>query len=89
MQNQGGNNLPGLITATPFEGRQLAIKLARRFISDSQQDAGLRKQLKDGCVFNSGRLIADAPGEATYCKTYARIKFQEIAKANNYWRNKD
>ncbi|MBF9254147.1 hypothetical protein I2I11_12655 [Pontibacter sp. 172403-2] len=87
MPNQGGVNLSGLITATPYEGRQLAIKLARKLISGNQPDKELREQLTQGCAFNPSHAAA-ASGNATYCKTCARNMFQEIAKANNYWRKK-
>jgi hypothetical protein len=78
MENKDENYLPSLITATPFEGRQLAIKLARKSIGAIQPDAEIRKQLRDKYASDTAQLIASAQVIA--------IEFQTIAMANNYWK---
>ena len=81
MENQEENYLPSLITATPFEGRQLAIKLARKAIGAIQPDAGVRQQLRAAYATDTAQLIASAQVVA--------VEFQTIAQANNYWKTKD
>ena len=39
--------VPSLITATPFEGRQLAIKLARKTIHEMQSDPEVKARLRE------------------------------------------
>ncbi|MDX1363325.1 hexameric tyrosine-coordinated heme protein [Arenibacter latericius] len=72
------NYLPSLITATPFEGRQLAITLARKSIAEIQTDPETRKKLRSDYATDTQQLIASAQIIA--------IEFQTIAAANNYWR---
>lgn len=72
------NYLPSLITSTPMEGRELAIKLARKSIAAIQTDAELRKRLRPEYAEDTAQLIASAQVIAT--------EFQTIAAANNYWR---
>ncbi len=67
-----------LITATPQEGRDLAIKLARKSIAAIQTDAEVRKVLRPHYASDTAQLIASAQVIA--------IEFQTIAMANNYWR---
>lgn len=81
MQNQEEDYVPSLITATPFEGRQLAIKLSRKTIGAIQPDAGIRKQLRDDYATDTAQLIASAQVVA--------IEFHTIAQANNYWKPKN
>ncbi|WP_347158776.1 hexameric tyrosine-coordinated heme protein [Pontibacter chitinilyticus] len=86
-QDQTGQELR---TATPFEGRQLTVALARHAIQDGQPDQELRQQLLDHCVFNPTHGQKGAPrSKSAYCRVCAREMFQEIAKANDYWRHKD
>ncbi|MHC2993539.1 hypothetical protein OB13_18875 [Pontibacter sp. HJ8] len=81
---------PELLTATPFEGQLLAISLARKAICDRQPDDGLRRQQIACCVFKPAKgKKAATRKEAACCKACARKMFQEIAKANNYWRTSD
>lgn len=69
--------VPTLVTATPYEGRQLAIKLARKSIGEMQSNPAVKKKIR-GEYANDGRsLIAAAEVIA--------IEFQTIARANNYW----
>ncbi|WPP51955.1 hexameric tyrosine-coordinated heme protein [Catalinimonas niigatensis] len=72
------NYLPSLITSTPMEGRELAIKLSRKSIAAIQTDAELRKKLRSEYAEDTSQLIASAQVIAT--------EFQTIAAANHYWR---
>ena len=38
--------VPSLVTATPYEGRQLAIKLARKSIGEMQSDPAVKKKIR-------------------------------------------
>ncbi|MDX5479010.1 MAG: hexameric tyrosine-coordinated heme protein [Cyclobacteriaceae bacterium] len=73
-----GNELTSLITDTPQEGRELALKLARRSIAAIQTDPDIRKSLRKSYAEDTAQLIASAQVVA--------IEFQTIAKANNYWK---
>ena len=72
--------VPGnsLITATPEEGRQLAVKMARLVVKTTQQDAGVRDQLREVYANDAGMLLQITQVVAT--------EFATIAAANNYWR---
>lgn len=72
------NYLQSLITATPMEGRELAIKLARKSIAAIQTDPEIRKKLRADYASDTQQLIASAEVIA--------LEFQTIAAANNYWR---
>lgn len=72
------NYLQTLITTTPMEGRELAIKLARKSIAAIQTDPEIRKKLRADYANDTKQLIASAEVIA--------IEFQTIAAANNYWR---
>jgi hypothetical protein len=72
--------IPGgsLITATPEEGRQLAVKMARLIIKMTQPDADKRVAMRPDYSTNPAMLIAIGQTVAT--------EFATIAAANNYWR---
>jgi glycerate-2-kinase len=72
--------VPGnsLITATPEEGRQLAIKLSRLIIKATQPDTAVRERLRPIYAEDAAMLIAIGQTVAT--------EFATIAAANNYWR---
>lgn len=72
--------VPGnsLITATPEEGRQLAVKLARLIIKLTQPDAEVRNSLRTVYVDDARMLISITHVVA--------IEFATIAAANGYWR---
>jgi len=72
--------VPGntLITPTPEEGRQLAIKLARLTIKVTQPDADVRDRLRPQYAEDASMLIAIGATVAA--------EFATIAQANNYWR---
>ena len=71
--------VPGnsLITPTPEEGRQLAIKMARLIIKATQPDAAIREQLRSIYAHDATMLILIGQTVAT--------EFATIAAANNYW----
>lgn len=67
-----------LITNTPEEGRQLAVKMARLIIKVTQPDAEVREKLRPVYAEDPSMLIAIGQTVAT--------EFATIAAANNYWR---
>jgi len=73
--------LESLLTATPQEGRDLAIKMARKSIAAIQTDPEIRKQLRNDYANDTNQLISSA--------NVIAIEFQTIARANNYWRTKN
>jgi len=70
-----------LITATPGEGFQLAITLARKGVTETQPDKDVLMELRPAYSHDPDSLIAASHVVA--------IHFQTIAEANNYWRNTD
>ncbi len=72
--------IPGnsLITATPEEGRALAITMSRHMIHNIQPDLDVLKGGRPNYATNPDSLIAASQVVA--------IEFQTIAAANNYWR---
>lgn len=69
--------LPTLKTATPEEGYELAVKMARVAIKMTQPDAEVRDQLRPVYAGNADALIASSQVVATH--------FATIAAANDYW----
>ena len=67
-----------LLTSSPEEGRQLAVKMARLIIKVTQPDAEVREKLRPGYAESPEMLIAIGQVVAT--------EFATIAAANNYWR---
>lgn len=67
-----------LITNTPEEGRQLAVKMARLIIKITQPDPAMREKLRPDYAEDAGLLIAVGQVVAT--------EFATIAAANNYWK---
>ena len=67
-----------LLTATPEEGRQLAIKMARLIVKATQPDDATRVQLRQGYAEDARMLI-----EVSHV---VAIEFATIAAANDYWR---
>ena len=72
--------VPGnsLLTKTPEEGRQLAVKMARLIIKVTQPDAAVREKLRPIYAEDPAMLIAIG-------QTVAQ-EFATIAAANNYWK---
>ena len=71
--------VPGnsLITPTPEEGRQLAIKMARLIIKATQPDAAVREKLISIYAQDATMLVLIGQTVAT--------EFATIAAANSYW----
>lgn len=67
-----------LITKTPEEGRQLAIKMARLVIKITQPDSSIREKLRP--------VYAEDPQMLILLGQTVALEFSTIAKANNYWR---
>ena len=72
------NWLPSLITETPSEGYELAVKLARVTIKMTQPDEAVREKLRPAYAENADSLIAVSQVVATH--------FATVAAANNHWR---
>ncbi|MGY2290376.1 hexameric tyrosine-coordinated heme protein [Pseudomonas sp. SDO528_S397] len=68
-----------LITETPEEGRQLAIKMARLVIKATQPDDEVRNRLRGVYANDAAMLISIGQVVAT--------EFATIAAANHYWRS--
>ena len=73
--------LPTLITATPAEGRELAIMMARKTIAAIQPSAEVREELRPDYEKDTEKLMQAAHIVA--------LEFQTIAAANKYWRDTD
>ena len=67
-----------LITKTPEEGRQLAVKMARLIIKITQPDPAMREKMRPQYAEDAAMLIAVGQTVAT--------EFATIAAANNYWK---
>ncbi|MFA5573881.1 MAG: hexameric tyrosine-coordinated heme protein [Brumimicrobium sp.] len=70
--------LESLITETPQEGRELAIKMARKTIGTIQSNSDVKKRLRGEYSEDAELLILSSQVVA--------IEFQTVAEANNYWR---
>jgi len=68
-----------ILTATPEEGFQLAIMLARKGVTETQPDKEVLKKLRPAYSHDPDSLIAASHVVA--------VHFQTIAAANNYWRD--
>lgn len=73
--------LPTLKTATPQEGYDLAVKMARVAVKMTQPDADVRDKLRPVYAEDANALIASSQVVATH--------FATIAAANGYWRAPD
>lgn len=67
-----------LITATPEEGRELAIMMARKTIGAIQTDPDARQGVR--------ALYANDPSSLTAAAHVVAIEFATVAAANEYWR---
>jgi len=67
-----------LITDTPEEGFQLAIRLSRLGVTETQPDRDVLFGLREAYARDPDALIASSQVIA--------IHFQTVAAANNYWR---
>ena len=71
--------LTSLITETPQEGYELAIKLSRMGIKYTQPSDAIRGKLRPVYGEDADSLIASSQVIAT--------NFQTVSAANNYWRD--
>lgn len=70
--------LPTLITETPEDGFELAIKLSRMAVKKTQPDDEARARMRPDYANNADSLTMASHVVAT--------NFQTVAKANKYWR---
>lgn len=70
--------LPKLITKTPQQGFELAVKLSRMGVKSTQPDVEVLHKLRSEYANNADSLTAASQVIATH--------FQTISAANNYWR---
>lgn len=70
--------LPTLITKTPQEGFELAVKLSRMGVKSTQPDVDVLKKLRPEYSNSADGLTAASQVIA--------LNFQTISAANNYWR---
>ncbi|QQC67065.1 hexameric tyrosine-coordinated heme protein [Paraburkholderia ginsengisoli] len=73
--------VPGnsLITATPEDGRHLAIKMARLVVKATQPDDDTRAKLR--------AIYANDASDLIQVGHVVALEFATIAAANNYWRD--
>ena len=71
--------LPSLITETPEEGYDLAVKLSRMGVKKTQPDDAARERMRPDYANSADSLTAVSHVIATH--------FQTVAVANNYWRS--
>lgn len=71
--------LPSLITATPEEGYDLAVKLSRVAVKLTQPDAEARDRMRPEYAEDAEALIAVSQVVATH--------FATVAAANGYWKD--
>ena len=70
--------LPTLITDTPEEGYDLAIKLSRVAVKKTQPDDATRTKMRPDYANDADSLTAVSQVVAT--------NFQTVAAANGYWK---
>ena len=75
MNNQW---LTSLLTQTPQEGYELAIKLSRMGVKYTQPSDDIREKIRPHYAENADNLIASSQVIAT--------NFQTVSAANNYWK---
>ena len=70
--------MPTLITATPLEGRQLAITIVRKTVGTIQRDGKIKHAVRD--IYEKDPMMLMRAVELV------NQEFAIIAIANNYWR---
>lgn len=70
--------LTSLITNTPQEGFELAIKLSQKGVQYTQPSENVRNKLRPVYSRDADSLI--------FASQVIAINFQTVAAANNYWR---
>ncbi len=71
-------DLESLMTDTPEEGFQLAIKLSQKAVVTTQPDADVRRVLRGG--------YANDPNSLIHVSHVVAVHFSTIAEANGYWK---
>ena len=80
VPGEGASQLT-LVTATPEDGFQLAITLARKGVTETQPDKATLMKLRPA--------YSHDPSSLMMASQVVAIHFQTIAAANDYWRNTD
>lgn len=70
--------LTTLVTDTPQQGFELAIKMARMGVKYTQQSSDVRDKLRSAYENDADSLIMSSQVIA--------INYQTVAAANNYWK---
>ena len=70
--------LESLLTKTPQEGFELAIKLSRMGVKSTQPDMEVLKKLRP--------VYANDASGLTAASQVIALNFQTISAANNYWK---
>jgi len=78
MAKNNSDYMPSLITATPLEGRMLAIKIVRKTIGTIQTDAEAKHRVR--------KIYAEDPIMLMRAAELVGNEFKTIAEANNFWR---
>ena len=73
--------LPSLITNTPEDGYELAIKLSRMAVKQTQPDDAVRERLRPDYANNADSL--------TPASQIVGTNFQTVAQSNDFWRVRD
>ena len=77
-KEKSADYMPSLITATPLEGRQLAILMVRKTMGTIQRDSDAKHRVR--------KLYAEDPMMLMKAAELVAMEFKVIAEANNYWK---
>lgn len=80
MRTAQADYMPSLITATPLEGRQLAITIVRKTIGEIQRDGDAKRRVR--AVYEEDPMMLMRAVELI------NREFAIIAEANNWWRDR-
>jgi hypothetical protein len=77
-KKKSADYMPSLITATPLEGRNLAITIVRKTVGTIQRDGKIKHAVRD--IYEKDPMMLMRAVELV------NQEFAIIAVANNYWR---
>jgi len=77
-KKKSADYMPSLITATPLEGRNLAITIVRKTVGTIQRDGKIKHAVRD--IYEKDPMMLMRAVELV------NQEFAIIALANNYWR---
>lgn len=77
-QEKADTWLPSLITETPQEGFELAIKLSRKGVTSTQSDKET--------LFRERAKYSQSGESLIHASEVIAVHFQTVAAANNYWK---